>query len=118
MDQRIAELVQLELTEKEENRVAAHFVVSEQLPSFQGHFPGDPILPAVSIIDISLHLLSQITDDVSHSNIQVKRSKFMSMVRPNQKIELLGESEDGKNWKVSWKLSENQSKLAQVHLVI
>lgn len=118
MDQRIAEMVNFEIVEQSENGISASFVVNEKLPSFEGHFPGDPILPAVSIIDISLHLLSQVVPNISHNNIEVKRSKFMAMVRPTQEVDIEAETEDGKNWRFTWKLKESQSKLAQVHLVV
>lgn len=118
MDKRMAQFIDFNISEKGEHRIVANMTISEKLPSFEGHFPGDPILPAVSIIDISLHLLSQVFPQVSHSNVQMKRSKFMSIVRPNQNVDLIAESEDGKDWRVSWKLAENQSKLAQVHLAL
>lgn len=118
MDQRISDLVKFEMGETSEASVKASFVVSPNLPSFEGHFPGDPILPAVSIIDISLYLLAQVYKNVSHSKIQVKRSKFMAKVRPNQEVEIDANSSDGRSWELLWKLKEDQSKLAQVHLVI
>ena len=118
MDQRISDLVNFKMSEASEAKVKATFIVSSRLPSFEGHFPGDPILPAVSIIDISLYLLGQVHTQVSHSAIEVKRSKFMAKVRPDQEIEIEADSSDGKSWDVVWKLKENQSKLAQVHLVI
>ncbi|MEM7646808.1 MAG: hypothetical protein AAF203_07865 [Pseudomonadota bacterium] len=119
MDQRISQLVKFENLQKSPVSITAEMVVDEKLPSFEGHFPGNPILPAVSIIDISLYLLAQEYKEVSHTNIQLKRSKFMAMVRPNQEVELSAESDDeGKNWRVTWVLKENQSKLAQVHLII
>ncbi len=98
--------------------ICATLLIDENLPSFEGHFPGNPILPAVSIVDISLFLLSQIKPSISHSNIQIKRSKFMAMVRPSQEVQIFAESDDGKNWRMTWKAQENQSKLAQVHLVV
>ncbi len=118
MDQRIAKMVEFKNLQQAKNSVSAEFLVDKRLPSFEGHFPNDPILPAVSVIDISLYLLSQGELAVSHGNIQVKRSKFMAKVRPEQTVEISGTSPDGQNWHLTWMLKEDQSKLAQVHLVL
>ena len=118
MDKRIADLVNFEITEKSPEKVNAQLKIDKNLPSFEGHFPGNPILPAVSIIDISLYLLAQVHPEISHSNIQVKRSKFMAMVRPEQDVGIIAESSDGRNWQFVWRSADNQSKLAQIHLII
>jgi len=118
MDQRIADLVQFKILESEANKLSAELYIDKNLPSFQGHFPGKPILPAVSIIDISLRLLSEAVPSLSYADIEVKRSKFMAVVQPEQEVVISAESEDGKSWRLLWKLKENQSKLAQVHLIV
>lgn len=118
MDQRIKSLVRFEIDRKEVGLLEARMTVNEKLPSFEGHFPGHPILPAVSIIDISLYLLENLIPEISYNTIEVKRSKFMAMVEPNQNIILEAQSDDGKNWRILWKLKENQAKLAQIHLVV
>ena len=118
MDQRLKELVNFNITEKAEGRLCAQLTVDSNLPSFKGHFPGHPILPAVSIIDISLFLLENVKDSVSYNTIEVKRSKFMAMVEPNQEIDIEAESDDGTNWRILWRARSNQAKVAQVHLVV
>ena len=42
----------------------------------------------------------------------------MAMVRPEQDVEIVAESEDEKNWKILWKSVTDQQKLAQVSLVV
>lgn len=118
MDERIAHLVHFEDLQKDNNSLSASFIVSEDLPSFKGHFPGDPILPAVSIIDICLHLLAQANPQISHTNIEVKKSKFMDMVRPGQEIIISAESPDGHSWTMQWRTKNDQTRLAQVLLVV
>jgi 3-hydroxymyristoyl/3-hydroxydecanoyl-(acyl carrier protein) dehydratase len=118
MDQRIEKLIEFNILEKSKDSIRTELTIDERMPSFEGHFPGNPILPAVSIVDISLLLLSRVQPHVSFANIQVKRSKFMSMVRPNQKVEITASCEDGHNWRLNWRAKDNQSKLAQVHLVL
>lgn len=118
MDQRIADLVKFQIKESQEHQISAELLISPDLPSFEGHFPGDPVLPAVSILDVSLRLLSEVAGEVSYTNIQVKRSKFMGMVRPNQWVEISAESSDGQGWQVAWRDKENQTKLAQLHVIL
>lgn len=118
MDDRLKELIEFNILEKGDKDISALMTVSGELPSLKGHFPGKPILPAVSIIDISLHLLSQIQTEVSFSNIEVKRSKFMAMVRPNQEVKISAQSDDGQSWRVMWTSTEDESRLAQIQLVI
>ena len=118
MDQRIADMVKFTDLQKQDNNISANFMVESLLPSFEGHFPDEPILPAVSIIDISLFLLSQFDHEVSHADIEVRRSKFMAKVRPEQHVAIEAESTDGRLWKVLWKSKTDQSKLAQLQLVL
>ena len=118
MDQRIKDLVKFDITKKEDKLLQANLTVDSNLPSFKGHFPGNPILPAVSIIDISLYLLENIKSPISYNTIEVKRSKFMAMVEPNQEIDIEAESDDGTNWRILWRARSNQAKVAQVHLVV
>lgn len=118
VDNRIKDLINFDILKNSEGEVRAQFTVDEGLPSFEGHFPGNPILPAVSIIDISLYLLSHQVEGVSHSHIEVKRSKFMGMVRPKQQVEIVAETSDSHNWKIIWQATEDQARLAHLHLVI
>ena len=119
MDQGTRDFIQFkELKTDEPGQISTLLYIDEKLPSFAGHFPGNPVLPAVSIIDISLLLISQVQSNVSFSKIQVEKSRFTAMVRPQQTVRIEAHSADNKTWKVTWISDEDQSKLAQVQLVI
>ena len=118
MDTRIKSLVHFQNTIKSPNEISADLQIHEDLPSLRGHFPGNPILPAVSIIDISLFLLSELLVPVSHSHLELKKSKFMDLIKPNQRVSIHINSDDGKNWKILWVDQSNQNKLAQLHLCL
>lgn len=117
MDQRLLNLVKFDIKETNDKEIRANMLVSPQFPSFEGHFPENPILPAVSIIDISLHLISQLNVPVSYANIRMKKSKFAGQVRPGQNVEISAKNEAGQSWKVVW-LSEDKAKLAQLLMII
>ena len=118
MKKNLSEYIDFNNVEKTQGQLKASWKVNADLPFFEGHFPENPILPAICIIDISLHLLSLSYPQTSFKEINIKRSKFMAMVRPEQDVEILAESEDEKSWKILWKSVSDQQKLAQVSLVI
>lgn len=118
VDKRIRDLVKFEIKEKSETHLIANFEVNENLPSFEGHFPGNPILPAVSIIDISFYLLENVCPNITYNKIEMKRSKFMSLVHPKHTVEVNASTENGQDWKLLWTAASNQEKLAQLHLVL
>ena len=118
MKKDINDFIQFENRESKKGEVNALWKVNSELPFFEGHFPGNPILPAVCIIDISLHLLSLSYPEISLQDIEVKRSKFMAMVHPGQEVEISAQSDDEKTWKILWKSTADQQKLAQLSLVI
>ena len=114
----IFDYVQLDQLQQSGGKLVAQWEVNGELPFFDGHFPGNPILPAICIIAISLHLISQFYPQISLQEIQVKRSKFMAMVHPGDVVEICAESDDQKNWKVLWQNTKDQQKLAQLSLVV
>lgn len=116
MDQRIKDLVDFKLIDKGESNLEATLVVHESLPSFKGHFPDNPILPAVSIIDITLCLLNEFAPNVSHSHIEVAKSKFTDIIRPKQEVKISATLDQGQMWKVQWRDLHKENKLAQLQL--
>jgi 3-hydroxymyristoyl/3-hydroxydecanoyl-(acyl carrier protein) dehydratase len=56
-------------------------------PDFSGHFPGFPLLPAVSQISLVKELIEQ---QLGHEIdcLGVTRSKFKAMLRPNTNVDV------------------------------
>jgi 3-hydroxyacyl-[acyl-carrier-protein] dehydratase len=74
---------------KEENMVIGIKNVTYNEPFFQGHFPGDPIMPGVLIIESMVQaggfLLLKKLDDPEKKNVyftSINRAKFRNPVRP------------------------------------
>lgn len=68
-----------------ERRYQRHYNFSESFLGFQGHFPGKPILPAV----VQMMICREITSGglgITLSLTNVKRAKFMSLVKPGEDI--------------------------------
>ena len=63
-----------------------HFIAVDH-PDFEGHFPGHPVFPAVSQIDLVMQSLSaSLRRDVQIK--QVKRAKFLTMIHPGTHLDL------------------------------
>jgi 3-hydroxyacyl-[acyl-carrier-protein] dehydratase len=81
------------------NKYAAVIVVNEKHDVFKGHFPGNPIMPGVCMMQIIKELTEQVTKSPllmqSLSNV-----KFMALINPDVtpelKLELdITQTEDG-----------------------
>jgi 3-hydroxymyristoyl/3-hydroxydecanoyl-(acyl carrier protein) dehydratase len=70
-----------------------------------GHFPNNPVLPAVALIDGSIEILKKITGKNS-LEYRVKMAKFTNIIPPNSALEIYAYCADGKNWLVDWYLSK------------
>ena len=62
-------------------------VITADHPGFIGHFPGSPIFPAVSQIEMVASSLEKVLIRKVQV-IQVKRAKFRSILRPETKVSL------------------------------
>ena len=73
--------------EKHEDNVSikAVFVFSESLPFFVGHFPSEPIFPAVLQLAI-VRLLSSEAIELPLINVSVGKTKFSNIIRPDEKV--------------------------------
>lgn len=109
-------IFRFEQVEMSDLEVKGALEIAEDLPFFQGHFPGNPVLPAVTIVDASLELLRKKFPEKSAYDIQIKRSKFMKMVKPKHKVTLHAVHMGENLWKVVWQSQEEI--LAQVNLIL
>jgi 3-hydroxymyristoyl/3-hydroxydecanoyl-(acyl carrier protein) dehydratase len=56
-------------------------------PAYAGHFPGNPVLPAVVLLDAALHALEAATSTTGRC-WHVSGAKFPSAVRPGEPLTL------------------------------
>ncbi len=59
-------------------------------PAFEGHFPGDPMVPGVLLLDAALHALCEATRDAP-GGWRLDRVKFHAVVRPGAALAVHGE---------------------------
>src|SRR5690606_27073371 len=82
--------------------VLVKWTVPADLPYFQGHFPGQPVFPAVGIVDATLHALS-----VHHGSkltlAGVPQAKFLHPILPGQTVQIEMNAQGPKEWIANWK---------------
>lgn len=54
-------------------------------PAFAGHFPGNPTVPGVVLLDIALHAITAATG-IDLAVCEISTVKFLSPVLPNEQI--------------------------------
>jgi 3-hydroxymyristoyl/3-hydroxydecanoyl-(acyl carrier protein) dehydratase len=87
------------------NSWAFDWKIPGDLPYFSGHFPENPTLPAVAMIDLTVALLP-ITGEKRLST--VKSAKFMVPLHPGMAVVISGvhdaSAPTGSEWRSEWRL--------------
>jgi 3-hydroxymyristoyl/3-hydroxydecanoyl-(acyl carrier protein) dehydratase len=79
--------------------------IPSQLPYFAGHFPEQPILPAVAMIDASMEVVRRGLGLTKIKWVELKSSKFMRPLSPGDSIQIQAHSTSLEDWKIEWKLN-------------
>ncbi len=61
--------------------------ISAEHPAYEGHFPGNPVLPGVILIDATLHAIANLIG-VPLNQCCLTSIKFLNVVRPGQALTL------------------------------
>ena len=97
----------------------AVFCFPRDLALFQGHFPGQPILPGIAQIEMVRHTLGRITG-VDHALVRIKKTKFMHLISPETPVGVTLNStpmDDGKK-QVRATLKAKDQILAKLTLIL
>ncbi len=70
-----------------EGSAAAEFVFPESFMGFQGHFPGNPIVPGVCLVQCALVLAGEICNRTLQVRL-IKSAKFLATVSPGQPVQV------------------------------
>ena len=63
-------------------------------PAFEGHFPGDPMVPGVLLLDAVVHALCE-ASQADAGGLRVDSVKFLAVVRPGEALTVHGEAGGG-----------------------
>jgi 3-hydroxymyristoyl/3-hydroxydecanoyl-(acyl carrier protein) dehydratase len=77
-----------EMKRSEENEISADFHVPSESPWFDGHFPGEPILPGVAQIGMVFDAIRKARNqDLKLSS--VRRVRFKRIIRPDDQLKII-----------------------------
>ncbi|NBB14712.1 AMP-binding protein [Caulobacter sp. SLTY] len=76
-----------EVVSREGDTVRLSVVLPPELAYFQGHFPGEPILPGISQVHMAV-LLAGLTLDFQPAGSELTRVKFKDLVHPGETLDL------------------------------
>ncbi|MCC6137787.1 MAG: hypothetical protein IT287_04095, partial [Bdellovibrionaceae bacterium] len=99
--------------------------IPEDLFYFDGHFPQNPVLPAVAIVDISLAFVQKAHPGITVDLLSVVSAKFSQPLRPLSKTLISAKpavvsaaDQEGYFWDVEWKDIESLDVAAQLRLSV
>ena len=76
--------------------------VPVDLPYFQGHFPNEPVMPGVAILDASEELICE--SQKKRIRVQkIELAKFVKPIRPGQNIQIILHRAQENQWVIDWK---------------
>lgn len=97
---------------------SAAWRIPENLAFFEGHFPEQPILPAVIIMDASLQLVRTIQNQPNLQIQKVVSSKFLGPILPNMDVKLEAREVAPCRWQIDWQLQVESRDLAKIELLL
>ena len=86
----------------------------EDCPYLNGHFPNQPLLPAVATIDGSIEFLRQALANPTLNPQSVFNAKFMAPITPGIEIEMSLVQVVPSKWQIDW---STQSSTGEVQLL-
>lgn len=75
--------------------------VPKHLPYFDGHFPENPILPGVAMVDLSQEALRVYVEEM-RPLIGLRSAKYLGMVQPNDSIQISCVKNSPDEWQIVW----------------
>lgn len=105
------------MIETEDGRVRGVFSFSPDFPAFEGHFPGQPVLPAVVQV-AAVRLLAARHLDVKLIPVSLNRAKFKAMVGPNEPMTItISLDQSGNDVTISFSITSETKKIATGEIV-
>lgn len=78
---------EISINKKNSQKIHAVFRFKKELDFFNGHFPGNPILPGIFQIEMVKYTLEKLFDNRLHIK-SVKKTKFSNLIYPEESIML------------------------------
>lgn len=84
-----------------EDKFRVRLQIPKELPYFDGHFPENPVLPGVAIIDFSVEAL-RTQAHVIKILLGVKSAKYLALVAPMDVLVLECTKLSSDDWQIIW----------------
>jgi 3-hydroxymyristoyl/3-hydroxydecanoyl-(acyl carrier protein) dehydratase len=84
------------------NQISGTWVVPTALPFLQGHFPNNPVVPAVALIEASLAFLKMAEIKIDPAKLEISRAKFMAVIEPGCELRVVGKKTNETQWNIEW----------------
>lgn len=105
------------ISKKSEDSFEIHWTVPASLPYFDGHFPNNPVMPAVAIVDASLEFVKQCSDNNQLTIDKIISCKFVGPIAPNTELKICIENiKTNGEWQAIWKNACSNSPLSELRL--
>lgn len=82
--------------------IQREWTIPADLPYFDGHFPGQPVFPAVGIVDASLALVRRVAERVDLQLLGVVSAKFTQVLGPGTRVVIESERVGEDEWQLDW----------------
>jgi len=105
------------MTETGNGDVQGAFIFSPDFPAFEGHFPGQPVLPAVVQV-AAVRLLAARHLGVDLIPVSLNRAKFKAMVGPNEPMTItISLDQSGNDVTISFSITSETKKISTGEIV-
>ncbi len=103
------QVVAKQVLDRDQGTITAELCCPADFPAFDGHFPGQPVLPAVIQLVVVRMLAAELLQ-VPLETVKTGRMKFKGMVQPGERIQVqvsLEKVDD--QWLAAFKLSKPEA---------
>lgn len=91
----------------EKEKLVATWTVPPDLPFLEGHFPGQPLVPGVVLINLSAYII------IKYFKLQIlngiSNSKFIYPVRPESTVTLGVTAKENHRFHVTWTVGDREA---------
>jgi len=105
------EVFDFESFQRSVDTASAEWEVPHDCPYLDGHFPGNPVLPAVGLLDGSIELLRRFGAEFLPGRLSLKKAKFSGMIVPGMRVKVFLAVKENR-FDIDWRKSENLEPLA------
>lgn len=92
-------------------------VISKDFPYLEGHFPRNPIVPGVAILDKSLDLIREYVGKTNIQLCEIKSAKFLAPLEPGSELVIDFQEQENQQWSVEWSLISKNPDVAPQKVV-